>query len=132
MEGAAFLRAMMLEQRRQEAQQHLQDAIKCLETEANYDEAIERLHNCLELAPEIRPFPGIHVGAIIHLGVAHLRKNEFEQALSNLARLPTGLTVEIEYIPSVSVYHAFFCIFTNCIYSVNITVRTVSENQGKI
>ena len=132
MEGAAFLHAMMLEKRRQDAKQHLHDAIECLETETNYNEAIERLHNCLKLAPECHPFRDVHDGAIMFLGLAHVRKNEFEQALNNLARLPPDTTVDIEYIPSVSVYHAFFYIFTNCIFSVTITVRTVMENQGKL
>ena len=117
---------------RQDAKQHLHDAIECLETEANYNEAIQRLHNCLELAPAYHPFQDIHYGAIIYLGLAHVRKNEFEQALNNLARLPPDIIVDIEYIPSVSVYHAFFYIITNCIFSVNITVRAVMENQGKI
>ena len=84
------------------AEQLLERAIDLIHHEQNYDEAIRCLHRCLESAPAHEPFFGVHVTAIVHLGLAHIHRNEFEEAIAQLAMIPHGISMQMQHIPLVS------------------------------
>ena len=84
------------------AQQLLERAIDLIHHEQNYDEAIRCLYRCLESAPAFEPFMGVHVTAIVHLGLAFICKNQFEKAIEQLAMIPHGISMQMQHIPLVS------------------------------
>lgn len=70
--------------------------------ERNYDEAIGCLHRCLQSTPAIEPFVEVYVTAVIHLGLAHIHKNEYEIAIKALSNIPNGISLQDQHIPLVS------------------------------
>ena len=84
------------------AEQLLERAIDLIHHEQNYDEAIRCLYRCLKSAPASEPFMGVHVTAIVHLGLAFIHKNQFEKAIEQLAMIPHGISMQMQHIPLVS------------------------------
>ena len=92
------------------AADELHRAIDLINIVGNYDEAIRCLRRCLLSAPPREPFMDIHVSAIIHLGLAHIHKNEYEAAIEDLSRIPCGICLQEQFIPLVR-----FMSFSKCL-----------------
>ena len=88
------------------AKKLLQKAVHLMDSEQNHDEGIRCLRCCLEhlqSAPAYEPFKEVRVTAIVNLGLAHIRKNQYDKAIEELAEIPHGISMREQCIPLVSI-----------------------------
>ena len=99
------------------AKKLLQRAVCLMDFGQNYDEGIRCLRCCLEhlqSAPAYEPFKEVRATAIVNLGLAHIRKNQYDKAIEELAKIPYGISMREQCIPLVSiVIHLYLCYLTH-------------------